>query len=85
MNSTRVEHGLSAGFYTWDGLDFTFHESEQYFNHINYLFINIEMETEKLLRQIYYSDDRCDSKAVTLKKAKSIIPSITKHRCGYMV
>ena len=29
MNSTRVEQGLSAGTYTWDGLDFTFNELEQ--------------------------------------------------------
>ena len=36
------------------------------------------MEKEKILRQIFYSEDGFDSKAITLKKAKAIIPSITK-------
>ena len=36
------------------------------------------MDKEKILRQIYYSEDGFDSKAVTLKKAKVINPSITK-------
>ena len=36
------------------------------------------MEKEKILRKIYYSEDGFDSKAITLKKAKSMIPSITK-------
>ena len=36
------------------------------------------MDNNKILRQIYYSEDGFDSKAVTLRKAKQIIPSITK-------
>ena len=36
------------------------------------------METSKVLRQIYYSDDGFDSKAITYKKAKQIIPTITQ-------
>ena len=31
-----------------------------------------------MLRQIYYSEDGFDSKAITLKEAKAIIPGITK-------
>ena len=34
--------------------------------------------TDKILRQIYYSESGFDSKAVTLKKAKAIQPDITK-------
>jgi hypothetical protein len=33
---------------------------------------------DKILRQIYYSEDGFDSKVVTLKKAKAIEPSISK-------
>ena len=36
------------------------------------------MESDKILRQIYYSESGFDSKAVTLKKAKAIEPSISK-------
>lgn len=36
------------------------------------------MEKDKILRQIYYSESGFDSKAITLKKAKAIEPSITK-------
>lgn len=36
------------------------------------------MENDKILRQIFYSEDGFDSKAITLKKAKAINPSITK-------
>ena len=36
------------------------------------------METNKVLRQIYYSDDGFDSKTITYKKAKQIIPTITQ-------
>ncbi len=36
------------------------------------------MEIDRILRQIYYSESGFDSKAVTLKKAKKIKPSISK-------
>jgi len=36
------------------------------------------MEKEKILKQIYYSEDGFNSKAVTLKKARVIHPGITK-------
>ena len=36
------------------------------------------MATDKILRQIYYSEDGFDSKAVTLKKARLIQPDIIK-------
>ena len=36
------------------------------------------MESDKILRQIYYSESGFDSKTVTLKKAKAIEPSISK-------
>ena len=36
------------------------------------------MESDKILRQIYYSESGFDSKTVTLQKAKAIEPSISK-------
>ena len=36
------------------------------------------MEKEKVLRQIYYDESGFDSKAVTYRKAKKIIPDITQ-------
>ena len=36
------------------------------------------MEKDTILRQVYYSENGFDSKAVTLKKAKAVHPGITK-------
>ncbi len=38
------------------------------------------VDTDKILRQIYYSQDGFDSKHVTYKKAKEIVPSITQQQ-----
>ena len=37
-------------------------------------------DAEKILRQIYYSQDGFDSKHVTYKKAREIMPSITQQQ-----